>query len=114
MDRKLKVLKLVLLLRKTSRYKSKEQQIEEAEMFYSDADLDELIELFKNATPDKIEFVEESEEEFEEDSDYIEWEQRYWEQRCREQYDTSSTARDYSPSNPWDAPGMSISDFIKI
>ena len=24
----------------------------------------------------------------------------------------SSTARDYVPSNPWDAPGMSISDFI--
>lgn len=25
---------------------------------------------------------------------------------------TSSTNRDYSPSNPWDAPGMSIKDFI--
>lgn len=24
----------------------------------------------------------------------------------------SSTYRDYSPSNPWDAPGMSIKDFI--
>lgn len=24
----------------------------------------------------------------------------------------SSTNGDYSPSNPWDAPGMSISDFI--
>lgn len=24
----------------------------------------------------------------------------------------SSTRGDYSPSNPWDAPGMSISDFI--
>lgn len=24
----------------------------------------------------------------------------------------SSTAGDYGPSNPWDAPGMSISDFI--
>lgn len=24
----------------------------------------------------------------------------------------SSTDGDYSPSNPWDAPGMSISDFI--
>jgi len=27
-------------------------------------------------------------------------------------YIRSCTARDYSPSNPWDAPGMSISDFI--
>jgi len=25
---------------------------------------------------------------------------------------TSATARDYGPSNPWDAPGMSIRDFI--
>ena len=24
----------------------------------------------------------------------------------------SSTGRDYSPSNPWDAPGMSVRDFI--
>lgn len=27
-------------------------------------------------------------------------------------YCPSSTNRDYSPSNPWDAPGMSIRDFI--
>ena len=27
-------------------------------------------------------------------------------------YHPSSTNRDYSPSNPWDAPGMSIHDFI--
>ena len=25
----------------------------------------------------------------------------------------SSTCGDYGPSNPWDAPGMSISDFIR-
>lgn len=25
---------------------------------------------------------------------------------------TSATNGDYSPSNPWDAPGMSIRDFI--
>ena len=24
----------------------------------------------------------------------------------------SSTYRDYGPSNPWDAPGMSVKDFI--
>ena len=24
----------------------------------------------------------------------------------------SATAGDYSPSNPWDAPGMSVKDFI--
>ena len=27
-------------------------------------------------------------------------------------YTPSSTNGDYSPSNPWDAPGMSIHDFI--
>ena len=29
-----------------------------------------------------------------------------------EEYIPSSTNGDYSPSNPWDAPGMSIRDFI--
>ncbi len=29
-----------------------------------------------------------------------------------EHYTPSATAGDYSPSNPWDAPGMSIHDFI--
>jgi hypothetical protein len=29
-----------------------------------------------------------------------------------EEYEPSSTGGDYSPSNPWDAPGMSVSDFI--
>ena len=29
-----------------------------------------------------------------------------------DEYCPSSTAGDYSPSNPWDAPGMSIKDFI--
>lgn len=28
------------------------------------------------------------------------------------EYCPSATAGDYSPSNPWDAPGMSIKDFI--
>lgn len=29
-----------------------------------------------------------------------------------EEYSPSSECGDYSPSNPWDAPGMSIKDFI--
>jgi hypothetical protein len=29
-----------------------------------------------------------------------------------EEYYPSSTNGDYSPSNPWDAPGMSVRDFI--
>ena len=31
---------------------------------------------------------------------------------CFDEYCPSSTNGDYSPSNPWDAPGMSINDFI--
>lgn len=30
-----------------------------------------------------------------------------------EHYIRSSTNGDYGPSNPWDAPGMSVSDFIR-
>lgn len=29
-----------------------------------------------------------------------------------DEYTPSATAGDYSPSNPWDAPGMSVRDFI--
>lgn len=29
-----------------------------------------------------------------------------------EEYTPSASAGDYSPSNPWNAPGMSLSDFI--
>jgi hypothetical protein len=38
--------------------------------------------------------------------DWSEWE------RYDSQGAPSSTAGDYSPSNPWDAPGMSVRDFI--
>lgn len=31
---------------------------------------------------------------------------------AQEEYVTSAENGDYSPSNPWDAPGMSIRDFI--
>ena len=36
---------------------------------------------------------------------------RYYIPDTRYEY-TSCTAGDYSPGNPWDAPGMSIRDFI--
>lgn len=41
-----------------------------------------------------------------------------WQQHARDEYDDdedytpSATRGDYSPSHPWDAPGMSIKDFI--
>ena len=43
------------------------------------------------------------------DMDEPEWEEPDWDE---DDYAPSSTNGDYSPSNPWDAPGMSISDFI--
>jgi hypothetical protein len=49
------------------------------------------------------------------DSDMCEWcrvEQIVQRAENDEQCVRSSTNGDYSPSNPWDAPGMSIKDFI--
>ena len=45
----------------------------------------------------------------------LDWEKHY--AMCmriddEEEYCPSATRGDYSPSNPWDAPGMSMSDFI--
>lgn len=34
------------------------------------------------------------------------------EEDLEEEYVPSSENGDYSPSNPWDAPGMSVKDFI--
>lgn len=45
--------------------------------------------------------------------DYIEPDWDYEEPDGEDdEYTPSATAGDYSPSHPWDAPGMSISDFI--
>ncbi len=93
MERKLKILKAVLLLRRVNRYQSKEEQIAEAEKHYTDKQLDEWIEMLKHP---------EDEPESEGELEYINEEPRH----------SSCTERDYSPSNPWDAPGMSVRDFI--
>lgn len=93
MERRLKILKAVLLLRRINRDQSKEEQIAEVDRYYSDEMLDDWIEALKKP---------EEETEFEGSPEIIEEEQRY----------TSCTAHDYSPGNPWDAPGMSIRDFI--
>lgn len=44
-----------------------------------------------------------------EDMNEPEWEEPDWD----DDYVPSSTNGDYSPSNPWDAPGCSIDMFIK-
>ena len=43
---------------------------------------------------------------FEDDNEEIEWDEE------EREYIPSAENGDYSPSNPWDAPGMKISDFI--
>lgn len=37
---------------------------------------------------------------------------KYWYEDDEDGYIPSATRGDYSPSSPWDAPGMSVSDFI--
>lgn len=51
--------------------------------------------------------------EYEFDIDGIRSEDEDWDdEEYEEEYIPSSTNGDYSPSNPWDAPGMSVKDFI--
>lgn len=91
MNRELKALKCVLMLRKFNKYQSKEKQLAEA-LAYNDSQLNEWLESLKN--PQMAEP--------EEENSILDTEDLY----------ALCTTHDYSPSNPWDAPGMSIRDFI--
>lgn len=91
------VLHAVLLLRTVNRYQSKEEQMEEYDKYLTDEQLEDYIEHFNDPEPE-INYEELESENME-----------YWED---EYYTPSCTAGDYSPSNPWNAPGMSIRDFI--
>lgn len=93
-------LKAVLLLRKVNRYTSKEEQLKEVREWYingdlSKEDIEKWIQSLKNPEA-------ECSNEDESENTVL----------CEDRYTPSSTARDYGPSNPWDAPGMSIRDFI--
>jgi len=97
MTRELKILKAVLLFRKINKYQSKEDQIAEADKYYTDEQLDQWIETLKEGGA----FASEAYDPEDVELDYF-----------ADALTPTSTNRDYSPSNPWDAPGMSISDFI--
>lgn len=110
MTRELKILKGVLLLRgygnpywDGNRYQSKEEQIDELKSGnMSDKDLDEWIE---SLLADCKKTKEEVEREHEESIRQLEeGESTYTEEYEDDYY--------YSPSCPWNAPGMSVRDFI--
>lgn len=135
MNKDLKILKGVLLLRAWRKYTAKATMM-------SKENYEAFLDMFGCRVITKEEDIESvkscykylSEEEFEEwlDSlrkdlkktpEELEEESRISceemaEREAQELYDElhggcpSSTAGDYSPSNPWDAPGMSIRDFI--
>lgn len=88
------VLHAVLLVRTVNKNMTKEKDLELYENL-SDAELIDYIEHFYDPQPE------------------INWEEFCAaEAECEQQYTPCATCRDYGPSNPWDAPGMSIHDFI--
>ena len=94
LPRKQLVLKAVLLLRTINRYKTKEEQLAMMDKYYSTEQLEDYVKHFHDPIPGN------------EEPDY------FTDDRGGEYYIPSCTCHDYSPGNPWDAPGMSIHDFI--
>lgn len=87
-------LKAVLLLRTVNKRETKEEQLEMMTTYCTTEELIDYIEHFNDPQPDT----------FYEEPGYLMDENEY--------YTPSCTNHDYGPSNPWDAPGMSIHDFI--
>ena len=98
MQREQLILKAVLLLRTVNRYSSKEEQLVMMDKYYSTEQLEDYIEHFHDPKPENsFEELEVAMDDYiTEDKDYT----------------PSCTYHDYGPSNPWDAPGMCISDVI--
>lgn len=105
-----KILKAVLLLRHFTKRQSKEKQREEARNLYKNEPniLDEWIQNLKEELKKTPEQREKESEIYCEEIAQIEAEQEYQERMSR----SSFAEKEYGPSNPWDAPGMSIKDFI--
>lgn len=113
-----KILKAVLLLRNynLNRYSTKEEQIAEQFSWYkkgytTEEQIDEWIEELKKEIAKTPEQREKESKEFIEHLYEQEWQEakKELEDKC---YTSSATNGDYSPSHPWDAPGMCIGDFI--
>lgn len=108
------ILKAVLLLRKVgNRYTTKEEQVAEVQGwldkgYMTDSSLQDWIESLKEELVKTPEQLEAESEEFLERLCEADTEQ------VRQEMESFSccSARNYGPSNPWDAPGMCVSDFI--
>lgn len=113
LTREQKCLKAVLLLRKVNRYTSKEQQLAEVLEWHDNKsiDIDAWIQSMKEDYAKTPEQLEKEREEYWDMVYKAELEEAKGEYDERH-YTPSATAGDYSPSCPWNAPGMSISDFI--
>ena len=113
-----KILKAVLMLRRCGNIsQSKEEQIEEQKKWlkldpdYADR-FDDWIDSLREELAKTPEQREEESRRFCEELAEREAEMMYQELHDPEHYCPSATAGDYGPGNPWDAPGMSIRDFI--
>ena len=110
MQRKLTILKGTLILREILGIKvnSKEETIRMGQK-YTDAELSFWISFLREETQKTADMKEKEAEE------RSRWEMEHdGPQDCMKsgrEY-TCCTSHDYGPSNPWDAPGMSIRDFI--
>lgn len=114
-----KILKAILLLRKCgNKASTKDEQIAEQkrwlkEGYTNEKSLDEWIQSLKE------ELAKTPEQKEKESQEFIEQLMAYEAKEALKELEEgrrtrSSSAGDYSPSNPWDAPGMSVSDFISV
>lgn len=87
------VLHAVLLVRTVNKHMSKEEDLK----LYSELTKEELVDYIEHFYDPQPEISSEERADWD-----LEFEHRY----------TSCTNGDYSPACPWNAPGMSISDFI--
>lgn len=106
------VLKAVLLLRKVgNKSTTKEEQLQEVKDWFTngymtDLSLQEWIDGLKEELTKTPEQREAESEDFLEKLCEAEAEQ------ARQEMESFYEEKSYGPSNPWDAPGMSIHDFI--
>lgn len=88
------VLHAVLLSRTVNKHASKEEDIE----LYRELSKEGLVEYIEHFYDPEPEITSE--------------ERADWDLEFENRYSPSCTHGDYSPSCPWNAPGMSVSDFI--